>query len=141
MNELEQSLSSLEDRSQNVNEQNESVTNEINELNTTIETESVKINVLSKQLTQIDDQKRTIKNLHEVESIFGQLKKEINKSKIYFDLQSFENISNRLNILGEKLVSLIQKFQTIEQEIAENEGQIKLSKENLSSAKEKINEL
>ena len=53
----------------------------------------------------------------------------------------FETISNRLNILGEKLVALIQKFQTIEQEIAENEGQIKLSQENLSFAKEKIDKL
>ena len=87
VNELEQGLNSLENRLQSVNEQNESVTNEINELNTTIETESVKINVLSKQLTQIDDQKRTIKNLHEAESIFGQLKKEIEKSKVYFDPQ------------------------------------------------------
>ena len=141
VNNLEQGLSSLEDTLQSVNEQNESVTNQINELNTTIEAESVKINVLSKQLTQIDDQKRTIKNLHEAESIFGQLKKEIEKSKIYFDPQSFENISNRLNNLSEKLDALIQKFQTIEQEIAENEGQIELSKENLSSAKEKINGL
>ena len=141
VNELEQGLNSLENRLQSVNEQNESVTNEINELNTTIETESVKINVLSKQLTQIDDQKRTIKNLHEAESIFGQLKKEIEKSKVYFDTKRFETISNRLNILGEKLVALIQKFQTIEQEIAENEGQIRLAQENLSFAKEKIDKL
>ena len=141
VDELEQGLSLLEDRLQSVNEHNESITNEINKLNTTIETESVKINVLSKQLTQIDDQKRTIKNLHEAESTFGQLKKEIEKSKVYFDPQSFETISNRLNILGEKLISLIREFQTIEQEIAENEGQIDLSRENLSSAKEKIDEL
>ena len=141
VNELEQGLSSLEDKLLSVNEDNESVTNEINELNTTIETESVKINVLSKQLTQIDDQKRTIKNLHEVELIFGQLKKEIEKSKRYFDPQSFETIANRLNILGDKLVALIQNFQTIEQEISDNEGQIKLSQENLSSAKEKIEQL
>jgi len=141
VNGLEQDLSSLENRLLSVNEENELVSNEINELTTTIETESVKINVLSKQLTQIDDQKRTIKNLHEAESIFGQLKREIEKSKGYFDPQSFETIANRLNILGEKLVSLIQKFQTIEQEIADNEGQIKLSQENLSSAKEKVEEL
>jgi len=141
VNELEEGLTSLEDRLHSVNEQNESVTNEISELNTTIETESVKINVLSKQLAQIDDQKRTIKNLHEAESIFTQLKNEIEKSKVYFDSQSFEAISKKLSILGEKLVDLIEKFQTIEQEIAENEGQIELSQKNLSSAEEKINEL
>ena len=141
VNGLEQDLSSLENRLLSVNEENELITNEINELTTTIETESVKIHVLSKQLTQIDDQKRTIKNLHQAESIFVQLKREIEKSKGYFDPQSFETIANRLNILGEKLVSLIQKFQTIEQEIADNEGQIKLSQENLSSAKEKVEEL
>jgi len=141
VNELEQGLSFIEDRLQSVNEHNQSVTNEINEFNTTVETETVKINVLSKQLTQIDDQKRTIKNLHEAESIFGQLKKEIEKSKEYFDPLSFQAISSRLNTLGEKLVALIQKFQTIEQEIAENEGQIELSQENLSAAKEKIDGL
>jgi len=141
VNELKEGLTSLEDRLQSANKKNESVTNQINELNTTIETESVKIKVLSKQLEQIDDQKRTIKNLHETESIFGQLKKEIEKSKVHFDPQSFEVISKKLNILGEKLVALIKKYQTIEQEIAQNEGQIKLSQENLSSAEEKINEL
>ena len=141
VNELEEGLTSLENRLHSVNEQNESVTNEISELNTTIETESVKINVLSKQLAQIDDQKRTIKNLHEAESIFSQLKNEIEKSKVYFDSQSFDAISKKLNILGKKLVALIEKFQTIEQEIAENEGQIELSQKNLSSAEEKINEL
>jgi len=134
VNELEKDLSSLEDKLQSVNEQNESVANKINELNTTTETESVKINVLSKQLAQIDDQKRTIKDLHETESIFKQLKKEIEKSKVYFDQQSFEVVSKKLNILGEKLVTLIEKFQTIEQEIAQNEDQIELSKKNLSSA-------
>ena len=136
---FEQSLSTTEANLLSVNEQNELVTNQINELNTTIETESVKINVLSKQLEQIDDQKRTIKDLHQAESIFKQLEKEIEKSKVYFDPQSFETILSRLNLLGEKLVALIQKFQTIEQEIAENEGQIELSKQNLSSAKEKLN--
>ena len=134
VNELEEGLASLEDKLHSVNEQNESVTNKINELNTTIETESVKINVLSKQLAQIDDQKRTIKNLHETESVFVQLKKEIEKSKGYFEPENFEVLSKKLNILGEKLVALIKKFQAIEQEIAENEGQIKLSQQNLNSA-------
>ena len=134
VNELEEGLASLEDKLHSVNEQNESVTNKINELNTTIETESVKINVLSKQLAQIDDQKRTIKNLHETESVFVQLKKEIEKSKGYFEPENFEVISKKISTLGEKLVALIKKFQAIEQEIAENEGQIKLSQQNLNSA-------
>ena len=69
---------------------------------------------------------------------FGELEKEIEKSKAYFEPQSFEIISNRLNILGKKIVSLIQKFKTIEQEISENEGQIELSKQNLNSAREKV---
>ena len=74
---LEENLSALESNLNTVIEKNESIAKKINELNTTVETESVKINVLSKQLTQIDDQKRTIKNLHEAESIFRQLEKEI----------------------------------------------------------------
>jgi len=141
VNGLEQTLNELEGNLQGVSEQNESITNEINELNTVVETESVKISVLSKQMTQIDDQKRTIKNLHEAESIFKQLEKEIESSKIYFDPQSFEIITNKLNLLGEKLVSLSLKFQTIEQEITKNEGQINSSKKNLKLAKGKLNEL
>jgi len=141
VNGLEQSLNTLEGTLQGVSEQNESITNEINELNTVVETESVKISVLSKQMTQIDDQKRTIKNLHEVESIFKQLEKEIESSKIYFDPQSFEIITNKLDLLGEKLVSLSLKFQTIEQEITQNEGQIDSSKKNLKLAKGKLDEL
>ena len=141
VNGLEQTLNELEGNLQGVSEQNESMTNEINELNTVVETESVKISVLSKQMTQIDDQKRTIKNLHEAESIFKQLEKEIESSKIYFDPQSFEIITNKLNLLGEKLVSLSLKFQTIEQEITKNEGQIDSSKKNLKLAKGKLNEL
>ena len=138
---MEQSLNTLEGTLQGVSEQNESITNEINELNTVVETESVKISVLSKQMTQIDDQKRTIKNLHEAESIFKQLEKEIESSKIYFDPQSFEIITNKLDLLGEKLISLSLKFQTIEQEIAQNEGQIDSSKKNLKLAKGKLDEL
>ena len=141
VNGLEQSLNTLEGTLQGVSEQNESITNEINELNTVVETESVKISVLSKQMTQIDDQKRTIKNLHEAESIFKQLEKEIESSKIYFDPQSFEIIANKLDLLGEKLVSLSLKFQTIEQEITQNEGQIDSSKKNLKLAKGKLDEL
>ena len=141
VNGLEQTLNELEGNLQGVSEQNESMTNEINELNTVVETESVKISVLSKQMTQIDDQKRTIKNLHEAESIFKQLEKEIESSKIYFDPQSFEIITNKLDLLGEKLVSLSLKFQTIEQEITKNEGQINSSKKNLKLAKGKLNEL
>jgi len=141
VNGLEQSLNTLEGTLQGVSEQNESITNEINELNTVVETESVKISVLSKQMTQIDDQKRTIKNLHEAESIFKQLEKEIESSKIYFDAQSFEIITNKLDLLGEKLVSLSLKFQTIEQEITQNEGQIDSSKKNLKLAKGKLDEL
>ncbi|HIN13561.1 MAG TPA: hypothetical protein EYM72_04700 [Gammaproteobacteria bacterium] len=141
VNGLEQTLNELEGNLQGVSEQNESITNEINELNTVVETESVKISVLSKQMTQIDDQKRTIKNLHEAESIFKQLEKEIESSKIHFDPQSFEIITNKLDLLGEKLVSLSLKFQTIEQEITKNEGQINSSKKNLKLAKGKLNEL
>ncbi|SVA30793.1 uncharacterized protein METZ01_LOCUS83647 [marine metagenome] len=141
VNDLEQTLNELEETLQGVSEQNESITNEINELNTVVETESVKISVLSKQMTQIDDQKRTIKNLHEAESIFKQLEKEIESSKIYFDPQSFEIITNKLDLLGEKLVSLSLKFQTIEQEITQNEGQIDSSKKNLKLAKGKLDEL
>ena len=141
VNGLEQSLNTLEGTLQGVSEQNESITNEINELNTVVETESVKISVLSKQMTQIDDQKGTIKNLHEAESIFKQLEKEIESSKIYFDPQSFEIITNKLDLLGEKLVSLSLKFQTIEQEITQNEGQIDSSKKNLKLAKGKLDEL
>ena len=138
VNGLEQTLNELEGTLQGVSEQNESITNEINELNTVVETESVKISVLSKQMTQIDDQKRTIKNLHEAESIFKQLEKEIESSKIYFDPQSFEIITNKLDLLGEKLVSLSLKFQTIEQEITKNEGQIDSSKKNLKLGQGKI---
>ena len=141
VNGLEQTLNKLEGNLQGVSEQNESITNEINELNTVVETESVKISVLSKQMTQIDDQKRTIKNLHEAESIFKQLEKDIESSKIYFDPQSFEIITNKLDLLGEKLVSLSLKFQTIEQEITKNEGQIDSSKKNLKLAKGKLDEL
>ena len=141
VNGLEQTLNELEGNLQDVSEQNESITVEINELNTVVETESVKISVLSKQMTQIDDQKRTIKNLHEAESIFKQLEKEIESSKIYFDPQSFEIITNKLDLLGEKLVSLSLKFQTIEQEITKNEGQIDSSKKNLKLAKGKLDEL
>ena len=141
VNGLEQTLNELEGNLQGVSEQNESMTNEINELNTVVETESVKISVLSKQMTQIDDQKRTIKNLHEAESIFKQLEKEIESSKIYFEPQSFEIITNKLDLLGEKLVSLSLKFQTIEQEITKNEGQINSSKKNLKLAKGKLAEL
>ena len=145
INNLKKTLSQTESNIQSVDTNNESVKEEIGQLNTIVETEAVKIKVLSDQITQREDQKKVIKNLHGIETNFKALVRDIDQleeilEKTYIDNKDniFQALTNRLQTLGEKIEYLSTNFKTIEDEIIQNEEQIQSSSLNLETVQGKL---
>jgi len=145
---LKEGLNQTESNILDVNAQNESVKEKIGELKTIVETETVKIKILSDQMTQREGQKKVIKNLHGIETNFNALVKEIeqleeilDKTYIVNKEKIFLTLTNRLQRLRIKIEFLNANFKTIEDEIIQNEKQIQSSSQNLETAQEKLDHL
>ena len=145
INNLKKTLSQTESNIQSVDTNNESVKEEIGQLNTIVETEAVKIKVLSDQMRQREGQKKVIKNLHGIETNFNALVREIDQleeilEKTYIDNKDniFQALTNRLQTLEGKIEFLSANFKTIEDEIIQNEKQIQSSSKDLETAQEKL---
>jgi chromosome segregation protein len=148
INNLKKTLSQTESNIQSVDTNNESVKEEIGQLNTIVETEAVKIKVLSDQMRQREGQKKVIKNLHGIETNFNALVREIDQleeilEKTYIDNKDniFQALTNRLQTLDKKIEFLSANFKTIEDEIIQNEKQIQSSSQNLETAQGKLDHL
>ncbi len=148
INNLKKTLSQTESNIQSVDTNNESVKEEIGQLNTIVETEAVKIKVLSDQMRQREGQKKVIKNLHGIETNFNALVREIDQleeilEKTYIDNKDniFQALTNRLQTLEGKIEFLSANFRTIEDEIIQNEKQIQSSSQNLETAQGKLDHL
>ena len=148
INNLKKTLSQTESNIQSVDTNNESVKEEIGQLNTIVETEAVKIKVLSDQMKQREGQKKVIKNLHGIETNFNALVREIDQleeilEKTYIDNKDniFQALTNRLQTLEGKIEFLSANFKTIEDEIIQNEKQIQSSSQNLETAQGKLDHL
>ena len=148
INNLKKTLSQTESTIQSVEANNESVKEEIGQLNTIVETEAVKIKVLSDQMRQREGQKKVIKNLHGIETNFNALVREIDQleeilEKTYIDNKDniFQALTNRLQTLEGKIEFLSANFKTIEDEIIQNEKQIQSSSQNLETAQGKLDHL
>ena len=148
INNLKKTLSQTESNIQSVDTNNESVKEEIGQLNTIVETEAVKIKVLSDQMRQREGQKKVIKNLHGIETNFNALVREIDQleeilEKTYIDNKDniFQALTNRLQTLEGKIEFLSANFKTIEDEIIQNEKQIQSSSQNLETAQGKLDHL
>ena len=148
INNLKKTLSQTESNIQSVDTNNESVKEEIGQLNTIVETEAVKIKVLSDQMRQREGQKKVIKNLHGIETNFNALVREIDQleeilEKTYIDNKDniFQALTNRLQTLEGKIEFLSANFKTIEDEIIQNEQQIQSSSQNLETAQGKLDHL
>ena len=123
------------------NKNNELTTNELNSANTIIETENVKITILTKQLLNTAKQKITIENLNNIKTAFSVLKAEVNKSKEAISKQGIEIIETKIFDIDNKLENLTNEFQSIESEIISNEKELIISKENYDMSKNLLGHL
>ena len=123
------------------NQNNELTTNELNRANTIIETENVKITILTKQLLNTAKQKITIENLNNIKTAFSVLKIEVNKSKEAISKQGIEIIETKIFDIDNKLENLTNEFQSIENEITTNEKELIISKENYDMSKNLLGNL
>jgi len=123
------------------NQNNELTTNELNRANTIIETENVKITILTKQLLNTAKQKITIENLNNIKTAFSVLKAEVNKSKEAISKQGIEIIETKIFDIDNKLENLTNEFQSIENEIISNEKELTISKENYDTSKNLLDHL
>ena len=148
INILKETLNQTKSNIQDVDVQNESVKEQIGELKTIVETEAVKIKILSEQMKQREDQKKVIKNLHGIETNFNALVKEIEQLEEILDKtyivnkdEIFQTLTKKLQKLGERIEFLSANFKTIEDEIIQSEKQIQSSSQNLEVAQEKLDHL
>jgi len=113
----------------------------LNRANTIIETENVKITILTKQLLNTAKQKITIENLNNIKTAFSVLKIEVNKSKEAISKQGIEIIETKIFDIDNKLENLTNEFQSIENEITTNEKELIISKENYDMSKNLLSNL
>ena len=120
---------------------NEVMTNDLNNAKTIIETENVKITMLTKQLLNTAKQKITIENLNKIKTAFSVLKTEVIKLKKAIDNQALEIIESKIYDIDSKLENLTTEFQSIENEIIRNEKELKISKDNYEITKNLLGNL
>ena len=141
VNALQLEVEALDQQIAIENQNNELTTNELNRANTIIETENVKITILTKQLLNTAKQKITIENLNNIKTAFSVLKVEVNKSKEAISKQGIEIIETKIFDIDNKLENLTNEFQSIENEITTNEKELIISKENYDMSKKLLGNL
>ena len=141
VNALQLEVEALDQQIAIENQNNELTTNELNRANTIIETENVKITILTKQLLNTAKQKITIENLNNIKTAFSVLKIEVNKSKEAISKQGIEIIETKIFDIDNKLENLTNEFQSIENEITTNEKELIISKENYDMSKNLLGNL
>ena len=138
---LENELKTTSDNLIIEDEQNENLRAELNELKTTFESESVRINLLEKQSTEQNRQKQIIINVHQLKDSFIDLKSSLEESIADFGNETSKTINNQIDRLEKKINQLSSEYEDTELKIAENEKQLSKSKEIHGQTKLLIDEL
>ncbi len=138
---LENELKTTSDNLIIEDEQNENLRAELNELKTTFESESVRINLLEKQSTEQNRQKQIIINVHQLKDSFIALKSSLEESIADFGNETSKTIKNQIDRLEKKINQLSSEYEDTELKIAENEEQLSKSKEISGQTKLLIDEL
>ena len=138
---LENELKTTSDNLIIEDEQNENLRAELNELKTTFESESVRINLLEKQSTEQNRQKQIIINVHQLKDSFIALKSSLEESMADFGNETSKTISNQIDRLEKKINQLSSEYEDTELKITENEEQLSKSKEISGQTKLLIDEL
>lgn len=138
---LENELKTTSDNLIIEDEQNENLRAELNELKTTFESESVRINLLEKQSTEQNRQKQIIINVHQLKDSFIALKSSLEESIADFGNETSKTINYQIDRLEKKINQLSSEYEDTELKIAENEEQLSKSKEISGQTKLLIDEL
>ena len=138
---LENELKTTSDNLIIEDEQNENLRAELNELKTTFESESVRINLLEKQSTEQNRQKQIIINVHQLKDSFIALKSSLEESIADFGNEASKTINNQIDRLEKKINQLSSEYEDTELKITENEEQLSKSKEISGQTKLLIDEL
>ena len=141
LSQLENELKTTSDHLITEDEVNERLRTELNELKTTFESESVRINLLEKQSTEQNRQKQIIINVHQLKDSFMALKSSLEESIADFGNETSQTISNQINRLEDKINQLSSEYEDTELKIAENEEQLSKSKDISAQTKLLIDEL
>ena len=141
LSQLENELKTTSDHLIAEDEMNEQLRTELNELKTTFESESVRINLLEKQSTEQNRQKQIIINVHQLKDSFMALKSSLEESIADFGNETSQTISNQINRLEDKINQLSSEYEDTELKIAENEEQLSKSKDISAQTKLLIDEL
>ena len=141
LSQLENELKTTSDHLIAEDEVNERLRTELNELKTTFESESVRINLLEKQSTEQNRQKQIIINVHQLKDSFMALKSSLEESIADFGNETSQTISNQINRLEDKINQLSSEYEDTELKIAENEEQLSKSKDISAQTKLLIDEL
>ena len=138
---LENELKTTSDNLIIEDEQNEKFRAELNELKTTFESESVRINLLEKQSTEQNRQKQIIINVHQLKDSFIALKSSLEESIADFGNETSKTINNQIDRLEKKINQLSSEYEDTELKITENEEQLSKSKEISGQTKLLIDQL
>ena len=141
LSQLENELKTTSDHLITEDEVNERLRTELNELKTTFESESVRINLLEKQSKEQNRQKQIIINVHQLKDSFMALKSSLEESIADFGNETSQTISNQINRLEDKINQLSSEYEDTELKIAENEEQLSKSKDISAQTKLLIDEL
>ena len=141
LSQLENELKTTSDHLITEDEMNERLRTELNELKTTFESESVRINLLEKQSTEQNRQKQIIINVHQLKDSFMALKSSLEESIADFGNETSQTISNQIDRLEDKINQLSSEYEDTELKIADNEEQLSKSKDISAQTKLLIDEL
>ena len=121
--------------------ENEAIKSQLNEKNTIVEKETVKVNLLEKQLSNQQQQKTIINNLHQLERSFKSLKTKLNSLLSSLDETVLKNIAIQINNFETELVSISNQLEDTEKKINENERELKRSINLLDQNSELVGQL
>ena len=138
---LENELNNTTDELTIEEELNDKLRSELNDLKTTYESESVRVNLLEKQSSEQNRQKEIIINVHQLKDGFGSLKALLEESLSGFSSETSEIISNQIQSLEEKINKLSFEYKETELKISENEEQLTKSKSITGKTKKLFDEV
>ena len=138
---LENDLMNTSDELIQEEQRNDVIRAELNDLKTTYEGESVRVNLLEKQSSEQNRQKEIIINVHQLKDGFFSLKSTLEDSLTGFSSETSKKIGKHIETIEEKIIELSSEYKESELKISENEEQLANSKTITERTKKLIDEL
>ena len=138
---LENDLMNTSDELIQEEQRNDVIRAELNDLKTTYEGESVRVNLLEKQSSEQNRQKEIIINVHQLKDGFFSLKSTLEDSLTGFSSETSKKIGKHIETIEEKIIELSSEYKETELKISENEEQLTNSITITERTKKLIDEL